>query len=113
MNVLAGRRLREEQPMNTLQYLVLAIAIIAVIGAPFMLAKAIRRKQEGRVISILRDLVMIYIVCDMAFPSFLTSAPRPVRWFSLLMSLLFILDFFGLADRLLAYSRKGFSIERR
>jgi hypothetical protein len=38
---------------------------------------------------------------------------HPVLWFSALMSLLFVLDFFGLTDCLLARSRKELPSERR
>ena len=99
--------------MNALQYIVVVVTSFAVIGTPYMLVLAVRRKQKMRMVDIIAcDLMLIYVALDIAFPSVAVSMPRSMHWSYLIVLLEWITNAVGLFRRRLI-SRQEVPSERR
>ncbi len=83
--------------MNTLEYLMLGMSAISLVAAPFLLARAIRRRQYYRLFEIpLAASVVCYIAVSDVWPVAIQNAPPPVRWLAPVLFVLWIMDFVGL-----------------
>ena len=93
--------------MNSLQYLMLGMSASIVVGFPFLLVKAIRRKQWYRLFEMpLSALVVFYLTLDVGWPSFIRNAPPVIHRLLPLLFLLWLLDFLGFFRWLFNRQRK-------
>lgn len=82
--------------MNTIQYLMLGMSAISIVGTPFLLAKATRRRQYYRLFEIpLAAAVVCYIAVSNVWPSAVHNAPPLVHWLLLVLLVLWIMDLLG------------------
>ena len=83
--------------MNTLQFLVLAMAAFAIVYSPFLIAKSIRRKQKYRIFEVpLAASMVVYIAVSVAWPSAIQVAPPVVHRLLPVLFVLWIVDWLGI-----------------
>ena len=99
--------------MNILQYLMLGMSAVVIAGTPFMLVKAIRRKQKHRLVEVPSAMLMlIYVTVDIVWPNAIPSAPKFVHHCVLALIVAWIFEFFG-GFRWLFNRRNAVSLDRR
>lgn len=82
--------------MNIFQYLMLGMSALVIAGTPFLIVKAIRRKQKYRIFEIpVAASAVIYITVSVVWPSALQSAPPTVHRLLPILFLLWIMGYFG------------------
>ena len=83
--------------MNTLQYLMLAMAVFTIAYFPFLIAKSIRRKQRYRIFEIpLATSMVVYIAISIVWPSAIQAAPPIVHRLLPVLFVLWIADWLGI-----------------
>lgn len=83
--------------MNTLQYLVLAMAAFMIVYFPFLTAKSIRRKQRYRIFEIpLATSMVVYIAISIVWSSAIQAAPPIVHRLLPVLFVLWIADWLGI-----------------
>lgn len=98
--------------MNTLQYLMLGMTAIMIVGTPFLIVKAIQRKQKYRLFEIpLSGSIVIYIAVTNVWPSAIQSVPSIVHRLVPVLFVLWIADWLGIF-RWLFNRQKASSVER-
>ena len=98
--------------MNTLQYLMLAMAVFTIVYFPFLIAKSIRRKQKYRIFEVpLAASLVIYIAVSVVWPSAIQAAPPIVHRLLPVLFVLWIADWLGVF-RWLFNRQKASSVER-
>ncbi len=93
--------------MNTPQYLMFGMSASIVVGFPFLLVKAIRRKQWYRIFEMpLSALIVFYLTLDVGWPSAIKNAPPIVHRLLPILFVLWIADLFGVFRWLFNRHRK-------
>lgn len=87
--------------MDWLKIYFLACFAIMAVGTPFLLAKAIRRRENARIFDIVICDVFFIVICTQTiWPEFTAYAPRLIRWLMIAAAILVLLNMFGLSRRL-------------
>lgn len=82
--------------MNTFQCIMLGLGATSIVGAPFLVARAIRRRQYHRLLEIpLTFSFLCYIVVRNVWPSAVQNAPPLVHRMLLVLFVLWIMEFLG------------------
>ncbi len=93
--------------MDWYKAVLLGASVIVVVGLPFMLSKALRRKEKRRVFDILTStLLIVYMTVTAFLPNFIHGLVAPMRWLVLAMFLLCAANLFGLSYWLFKEPRK-------
>ena len=82
--------------MDWFHWTMLAMSAITIVGTPFLLASAIRRRQYHRLFEIpLAALVVCYIAFNDVWPSAVQNAPPLVHRLLLVLLVLWIMECLG------------------
>ncbi len=98
--------------MNGVDYLFLAMSAAIMIGSPFLIARAIRRRQYYRLFEIpLAASIVLYLTVSNVWLAMVHNAPPIVHRLLLVLFVLWFLDFLGFF-RWLFNRNKKISVEQ-
>lgn len=87
--------------MDWLKIYFLACFAIMAVGTPFLLAKAIRSRENARIFEIaVCDVFFIIFVAPLVWPDSPILALAPIRWLTIASAILLLLNYFGFSRRL-------------
>lgn len=94
--------------MDWYRTVLLVMSVVVVAFSPFLIAKALRRKEKRRIYDIvLSALFIVYLTVEAFWPGFFHRQVAPIRWLVVALLLLWGANVFGLSYWLFKEPRKA------